>query len=103
MTYFLHLLAISMDGIFVYATLVSQYMVYDMENGTVMELAPLKSQSDLLSTEVQQLVKEVGVLEVGHATTEDNFTRFKQESATFTARIVMLEEHIKEIESRGEG
>ena len=52
-------------------------------------------------TEVQQLIEQVGVLEEVYATTEDNFVRFMQESATFTAIIVMLEEYIKEIESWG--
>jgi len=55
-----------------------------------------------LNSKVQQLVEQVGVLADGQNNAEDNFTRFKQESATFTARIVMLEEHIKEIETRGE-
>jgi len=55
-----------------------------------------------LHCKVQHLVEQVCVLAEDQANTEDNFTRFKQESGTFTAKIVMLEEHIKEIEKRGE-
>ena len=40
------------------------------------------------------------VVQVG--TYDDSFTQFKQDSDTLDARIVILEEHIKEIETRGE-
>ena len=48
------------------------------------------------------MVVQVGVLADGQATAEDSFTQFKQDSGTLAARIVILEEHIKEIETTGE-
>ena len=51
---------------------------------------------------VQQLVVQVGVLADGQATADDSFTQYKQDSGTLAARIIILEEHIKEIETRGE-
>ena len=48
------------------------------------------------------MVVQVGVLAHGQATAEDSFTQFKQDSGTLAARIIILEEHIKEIETRGE-
>ena len=48
------------------------------------------------------MVVQVGVLAHGQATAEDSLTQFKQDSGTLAARIIILEEHIKEIETRGE-
>ena len=48
------------------------------------------------------MVVQVGVLAHGQTTAEDSFTQFKQDSGTLAARIVILEEHIKEVETRGE-
>jgi hypothetical protein len=52
--------------------------------------------------QVQQLVVQVGILADGQATAKDSFTQFKQDSGTLAARIIRLEEHIKEIETGGE-
>ena len=48
------------------------------------------------------MVVQVGVLAHGQATAEDSFTQFKQDSGTLAARIIILEEYIKENETRGE-
>ena len=48
------------------------------------------------------MVVQVGALANGQATAEESFTQFTQDSATQGARIVVLEEHVKEMEARGE-
>lgn len=55
-----------------------------------------------LNNKVQQLQEQVGVLVENQATTDDKYTRVKKDNATLTARIHMLEEHIRELEGRGE-
>ena len=45
---------------------------------------------------------QVGVLAHGQATAEDSFTQFKQDSGTLAARIIILEEYIKENKTRVE-
>merc|ERR1719507_123106 len=52
--------------------------------------------------QVQQLQEQVGQLAESQATTDDRYTRVKQDNAALTARIHMLEEHIRELEVRGE-
>ena len=52
--------------------------------------------------QVQQLQEQVGQLAECQATTDDRYTRVKQDNAALTARIHMLEEHIRELEVRGE-
>jgi len=55
-----------------------------------------------LNNKVQQLQEQVGQLAESQATTDDRYTRVKQDNAALTARIHMLEEHIRELELRGE-
>ena len=55
-----------------------------------------------LNNKVQQLQEEVRILSENQATTDERYTRVKQDNTTLTARIHMLEEHIREIEVRGE-
>lgn len=55
-----------------------------------------------LNNKVQQLQEQVGILSENQATTDERYTRVKQDNTTLTARIHMLEEHIREIEVRGE-
>merc|ERR1719273_420322 len=55
-----------------------------------------------LNNKVQQLQEQVGQLAESQATTDDRYTRVKQDNAALTARIHMLEEHIRELEVRGE-
>lgn len=55
-----------------------------------------------LNNKVQQLQEQVGVLVENQATTDDRYTRTKKDNAALTARIHMLEEHIRELEGRGE-
>merc|ERR1719319_172437 len=49
-------------------------------------------------TAVQQLQEQVGQLAESQATTDDRYTRVKQDNAALSARIHMLEEHIREVE-----
>jgi len=55
-----------------------------------------------LNNKVQQLQEQVGVLVETQASTDDKYTRVKKDNNTMTARIHMLEEHIRELEGRGE-
>lgn len=55
-----------------------------------------------LNNKVQQLQEQVGMLSENQVTTDERYTRVKQDNTTLTARIHMLEEHIREIEVRGE-
>ncbi|XP_023332078.1 rab11 family-interacting protein 4 isoform X2 [Eurytemora carolleeae] len=55
-----------------------------------------------LNNKVQQLQEQVGILADNQATNDDRYTRVKQENAALTARIHMLEEHIRELEVRSE-
>lgn len=55
-----------------------------------------------LNDKVHQLQEQVGILAENQASNDDRYTRVKQENAALTARIHMLEEHIREIEVRGE-
>ena len=48
------------------------------------------------------MVVQVGVLAHGQASAEDSFTQFKQDSGTLSARIIILEEYIKENKTRVE-
>jgi hypothetical protein len=51
---------------------------------------------------VQQLQEQVAGLADSQAATDDRYTRVKQDNQALTARIHMLEEHIRELEVRGE-
>jgi len=55
-----------------------------------------------LNNKVQQLQEQVGILSQNQVTTDERYTKVKQDNTTLTARIHMLEEHIREIEVRGE-
>jgi len=55
-----------------------------------------------LNNKVQQLQEQVGHLAESQATTDDRYTKVKQDNLALTARIHMLEEHIRELEIRGE-
>jgi len=55
-----------------------------------------------LNNKVQQLQEQVGILSQNQVTTDERYTRVKQDNTMLTARIHMLEEHIREIEVRGE-
>lgn len=55
-----------------------------------------------LNNKVHQLQEQVGILAENQQTSDDRYTRVKQENAALTARIHMLEEHIREIEVRSE-
>ena len=52
--------------------------------------------------QVHQLQEQVGALADSQASTDDKYTRVKQDNASLTNRIHMLEEHIRELEVRGE-
>jgi Rab11 family-interacting protein 3/4 len=55
-----------------------------------------------LNNKVHQLQEQAGALAESQANTDDKYTRVKQENAALTNRIHMLEEHIRELEVRGE-
>jgi len=55
-----------------------------------------------LNNKVHQLQAQVGILAENQQTSDDRYTRVKQENAALTTRIHMLEEHIREIEVRSE-
>merc|ERR1719317_283477 len=55
-----------------------------------------------LNNKVQQLQEQVGILSQNQVTTDERYTKVKQDNTTLTARIHMLEEHIREIEVREE-
>jgi len=50
------------------------------------------------SEDVQMLQEQVGHLAESQATTDDRYSKVKQENATLTQKVHMLEEHIREIE-----
>jgi len=51
-----------------------------------------------LNQKVQMLQEQVGHLAESQATTDDRYSKVKQENATLTQKVHMLEEHIREIE-----
>merc|ERR1712156_1267369 len=53
---------------------------------------------DSSSEDVQMLQEQVGHLAESQATTDDRYSKVKQENATLTQKVHMLEEHIREIE-----
>jgi len=55
-----------------------------------------------LHNKVHQLRDQVGSLAESQVMTEDKYARVKQDNASMTARIHMLEESIRELEVRGE-
>ena len=55
-----------------------------------------------LNHKVQQLQEQVGLLSENQAATDERYSRVKQDNTSLTARIHMLEEHIRELEVRGE-
>jgi len=55
-----------------------------------------------LNQKVQQLQEQVGNLAESQATTDDRYSKVKQENALLTQKIHMLEENIREVEIRSE-
>jgi Rab11 family-interacting protein 3/4 len=53
---------------------------------------------DSSSEDVQMLQEQVGHLAESQQTTDDRYSKVKQENATLTQKVHMLEEHIREIE-----
>ncbi|CAB4054647.1 RAB11FIP3_4 [Lepeophtheirus salmonis] len=54
------------------------------------------------SSSVQMLQEQVGVLVESQATTDDKYTKVKQDNSSLTTRIHMLEEHIRDLEIKSE-
>lgn len=55
-----------------------------------------------LSNKVQELQDQVGMLSKSQSATDERYARVKQDNGALTARIHVLEEHIRELELRGE-
>ncbi|XP_066980533.1 rab11 family-interacting protein 4B-like isoform X7 [Macrobrachium rosenbergii] len=60
------------------------------------------SDPDYLRAKVQMLQQQVGVLAENQVNSDDRFSRVKQDNAAYQARVVMLEEQLRETELRSE-
>ncbi|XP_068219455.1 rab11 family-interacting protein 4B isoform X8 [Palaemon carinicauda] len=57
---------------------------------------------EYLKAKVQMLQQQVGVLAENQVNSDDRFSRVKQDNAAYQARVVMLEEQLRETELRSE-
>lgn len=72
------------------------------EDGDMLSDVAIEDDIIDLHNKVHQLRDQVGSLAESQVMTEDKYARVKQDNASMTARIHMLEESIRELEVRGE-
>lgn len=72
------------------------------EDGDMLSDVAIEDDIIDLHNKVHQLRDQVGSLAESQVITEDKYARVKQDNASMTARIHMLEESIRELEVRGE-
>merc|ERR1719419_1426300 len=72
------------------------------DDGDMQSDISLEEDVNDLNQKVQQLQEQVGHLAESQATTDDRYSKVKQENALLTQKIHMLEENIREVEIRSE-
>eukprot|EP00096_Caligus_rogercresseyi_P009079 TRINITY_DN3019_c0_g3_i3.p1 TRINITY_DN3019_c0_g3~~TRINITY_DN3019_c0_g3_i3.p1 ORF type:complete len:454 (-),score=76.84 TRINITY_DN3019_c0_g3_i3:538-1899(-) len=72
------------------------------DDGDMQSDISLEEDVNDLNQKVQMLQEQVGVLVESQATTDDKYTKVKQDNSSLTTRIHMLEEHIRDLEVKSE-
>uniref|UniRef100_A0A0K2T1X7 FIP-RBD domain-containing protein n=1 Tax=Lepeophtheirus salmonis TaxID=72036 RepID=A0A0K2T1X7_LEPSM len=72
------------------------------DDGDMQSDISLEEDVNDLNQKVQMLQEQVGVLVESQATTDDKYTKVKQDNSSLTTRIHMLEEHIRDLEIKSE-